>query len=99
MNKIFLMMLVVLSFKTTKAQDVPTKESGKKSMLVIDSSNTKVIKTTESKSANKSILNTASKNTSNSNPLVFVQCSGFINKGERCKVKVSPKNGRCFQHQ
>lgn len=92
------MMLVVLSFNIAKAQDVPTKESGKKSMLVIDSTN-KEIKTTESKSANKSILNSASKNTSNSNLLVFVQCSGFVNKRERCKVKVSSKNGKCFQHQ
>ena len=91
-------MVVVLSFKITIAQEVSTKEFGKKGSLVIDSIN-KVIKTTESKSANKSILNTASKNTLNSNQLVFVQCSGFINKEERCKVKVSAKNGKCFQHQ
>lgn len=92
------MTLFLLAFKITQAQDVPTKNSEKKGMLVVDSTN-KEIKTTESKSANKSILNPASKNTSNSNPVVFVQCSGFVNKGERCKVKVSTKNGRCFQHK
>lgn len=98
MKKIFLTILFVLVFKTIQAQEVPTKNSENKGMLVIDSVS-KVNKSTESKIASKSILNTASKNTPNSNPLAFVQCSGFINKGVRCKVKVSTQNGRCFQHK
>lgn len=98
MKKIFLTILFVLAFKTIQAQDVSTKNSENKEMLVIDSAS-KVNKSTESKIASKSILNTASKNNPNSNPLAFVQCSGFINKGVRCKVKVSTQNGRCFQHK
>ena len=93
MKKIFIVLLFVLSFNSTKGQ-VLTKESEKKVMVATDSTN-KIIKTTESKGVNKSLLN----NPSNSNQLLFVQCSGFINKGVRCKTKVSNKTGRCFQHK
>jgi hypothetical protein len=94
MKKIFIILLFALSFISAKGQAVLTKESEKKVMLATDSIN-KIIKTTESKGVNKSLLN----NPSNSNQLLFVQCSGFINKGVRCKTKVSNKTGRCFQHK
>jgi hypothetical protein len=94
MKKIFIILLFALSFISTKGQSVLAKESEKKVMLATDSTN-KIIKTTESKGVNKSLLN----NPSNSNQLLFVQCSGFINKGVRCKTKVSNKTGRCFQHK
>jgi hypothetical protein len=97
MKKIFIVLLFVLSFNSTKGQ-VLTKESEKKVMVATDSTN-KIIKTTESKGVNKSILNPELNNPSNSNQLLFVQCSGFINKGIRCKTKVSNKTGRCFQHK
>lgn len=97
MKKIFIVLLFVLSFNSTKGQ-VLTKESEKKVMVATDSTN-KIIKTTESKGVNKSLLNPELNNPSNSNQLLFVQCSGFINKGIRCKTKVSNKNGRCFQHK
>jgi len=97
MKKIFIVLLFVLSFNSTKGQ-VLTKESEKKVMVATDSTN-KIIKTTESKGVNKSLLNPELNNPSNSNQLLFVQCSGFINKGIRCKTKVSNKTGRCFQHK
>ena len=88
MKKIFIILLFVLSFNSVKGQAVLTKESEKKVMLA-----------TDSKGVNKSLLNPELNNTSNSNQLLFVQCSGFINKGVRCKTKVSNKTGRCFQHK
>ena len=97
MKKIFIVLLFVLSFNSTKGQ-VLTKESEKKVMVATDSTN-KIIKTTESKGVNKSLLNPELNNPSNTNQLFFVQCSGFINKGVRCKTKVSNKTGRCFQHK
>ena len=97
MKKIFIVLLFVLSFNSTKGQDL-TKESEKKVMVATDSTN-KIIKTTESKVVDKSLLNPELNNPSNSNQLLFVQCSGFINKGVRCKTKVSNKTGRCFQHK
>jgi hypothetical protein len=98
MKKIFIILLFALSFISAKGQAVLTKESEKKVMLATDSVN-KIIKTTESKGVNKSLLNPELNNPSNSNQLLFVQCSGFINKGVRCKTKVSNKTGRCFQHK
>jgi hypothetical protein len=98
MKKIFIILLFALSFISAKGQAVLTKESEKKVMVATDSTN-KIIKTTESKVVDKSLLNPELNNPSNSNQFLFVQCSGFINKGIRCKTKVSNKTGRCFQHK
>ena len=98
MKKIFIILLFALSFISAKGQAVLTKESEKKIILATDSIN-KIIKTTESKGVNKSLLNPELNNPSNSNQLLFVQCTGFINKGVRCKTKISNKTGRCFQHK
>lgn len=98
MKKIFLTLLVIISFKITQGQEVATTESGKKVILYTNGTY-KAINESESKNANTSLLNTASGNTSNSIQTMVIQCSGFINKEERCKIMVRTKNGKCFQHK
>lgn len=93
MKKLFLTLLVVLSFNLAKGQEIATTESGKKVMLFNDGTYKVIVE-----GSSQSKINTESDNASKSNQSVSVQCSGTTKKGLRCKRMVRSANGRCYQH-